>query len=391
MAAALVQGAKAAVEGTMVLAGAALKSVKVAGVAADKAVELTGKGVEVGAKLGSAALNTTGAVGEAALQTASVATQAAAKVTQAAATATANASAATLAASANVVKSGVGATAKIANAALAGTAQVTTDTLKVSADAASSAAKFSVGTVNSALKGLDNLRQLGGMTGQAWVERVKAKKQQNSKLATLRSPQIVLNILVEDFEKVAKDLRSSFDDTISSSDVALKLLIVNIKDLYCMSFFRRFKNTLTNKRCPSNSNLRKNLEKKVKGQIQELNNRKKYFFTMFDQKESQTVSLFKAESQRMPPSANEQQDLAQIENIKVLFSKKLDEFSKDVAGHLTKITSVYEQRTVQYQKIIDNAYSGTFSMNGVFNQPAAPVGGRRKTYRRKAKKGTRKH
>jgi hypothetical protein len=363
----LKSGAVAAGQGTALLVAAGLKSVKVAGVAADKAVELTGKGVEVTAKLGSAALNTTGVVGEAALQTASVATQAAAKVTQAAATATANASAATLSASADIVKSGVGATAKIANAALSGATQVTADTLKVSADAASSAAKFSVGTVTTALKGLDNLRELGGMTGQAWVEKVKARKGANASLASMRTPQIVLDILVKDFEKVAKDLRSSFQDTISANDVSLKLLIVTIKDLYCMSLYRR----MTRKSCPSNSQLRKNLEQKVLGQAKELDGRSQFFFKMFDQKLMQTLSLFKAESQKpAPPGKTEEQ---QVEQIKALFSKKLDEFSSFVAKQLTMITSLFETRTAQYQKIVDKAYEGTFSMNGVFNQPGTPA------------------
>jgi hypothetical protein len=143
----------------------------------------------------------------------------------------------------------VGATAKIANAALLGTAQVTTDTLKISADTASSAAKFSIGTVNSALKGLDNLRDLGSMTGQAWVDRVRLEKQENSKIASMRTPQVVLNILVKDFEKVAYDLRSSFKGTLSASDLSLKLLIIMIKDLYCMSFYRR----MTKNSCPKNS------------------------------------------------------------------------------------------------------------------------------------------
>jgi hypothetical protein len=394
----LKEGAKAAVQGTAMLTAAGLKSVKVAGVAADKAVELTGKGVEVTAKLGSAALNTTGVVGEVALQTASVATQAAAKVTQAAATATANASAATLAASANIVKSGVGATAKITNAALSGTTQVTQDTLKASADAASSAAKFSIGTVTTALKGLDNLRELGGMTGQAWVEKVKARKGANAKLASMRTPQIVLDILVKDFEKVAKDLRSSFQDTITSSDISLKLLIVTIKDLYCMSLYRR----MTKKGCPSNSQLRKNLEQKINGQVNELNGRSQFFFKMFDQKMSQTLSLFKAESQKPPPPGKTEEQ--QVEQIKALFSKKLDEFSSFVAKQLTMITTLFETRTAQYQQIVDKAYEGIFSMNGVFNQPgmmtqpistnmpttnmpmSAPAAGGRRTRRHKKQK-----
>jgi hypothetical protein len=382
----LKQGALAAGQGTAMLAAAGLKSVKVAGVAADKAVEITGKSVEVSAKLASAGLNTAGVAGEAALQTASVATQAAAKITQAAATATANAGEATLKASSDIVKSGVGATAKIANAALTGTTQITTDTLKSSADAASAGAKFSLGTVTSALKGLDNLRDLGGMTGQAWVEKVRARKQENSKLASMRAPQIVVDLLVKDFEKVAKDLLSSFQDTISSSDVSLKLLIVSIKDLYCMSFYRR----MTKDTCPSNSTVRKNLEAKIKSQIKELDGRSRFFFQMFDQKQNQTISLFKAESQRMPPTANEQQELAQIERIKSLFTKKLDEFSTFVAGQLTVLTNLFEGRTAQYQKIIDQAYSGVFATNGIFN---APSGGRRRSTRKhkKRSKKTRRH
>ncbi len=388
----LKSGALAVGQGTAMLVSAGLKSVKVAGVAADKAVEITGKGVEVGAKLTSAGLNTAGVVGEQALQTASVASQAAAKVTQAAATATANASAATLSASANIVKSGVGATAKITDAALAGTTQVTADTLKSSADAASSAAKFSLGTVTSAVKGLDNLRELGGMTGQAWVEKVKARKQQNSKLASLRAPQIVVDLLVKDFEKVANDLRSSFDDTLSASDVSLKLLMVSIQDLYCMSVYRR----MTKDICPSNSTMRKTLEAKVKFQVKELDTRTAFFFKLFEQKKTQTISLFKAESQRMPITSNEQQEIAQIERIKALFTKKLDEFSAFVATQLTTLTNLFEKRASEYQKIIDKAYEGTFSMNGVFNQPVMsspnmPVGGRRTRKQKKRSKKTRKH
>jgi hypothetical protein len=381
-------GAKSAVNGTAMLTGAALKSVKVAGIAADKAVDIAGKGVEVSAKLTNAGLNTVGVVGESALQTASVATQAAAKVTQAAATASADAGEATLKASANIVKSGVGATAKIANAALVGTTQVTADTLKSSADAASSAAKFSLGTVTSAVKGLDNLRELGGMTGQAWVEKVKARKQQNSKLSSLRAPQIVVDLLVKDFEKVAHDLRSSFQDTISASDVSLKLLVVSIKDLYCMSVYRR----MTKDTCPTNSSVRKNLEAKMKSQLKELDGRSAFFFKNFEQKETQTISLFKAEAQRMPATTNEQQELAQIERIKGLFTKKLDEFSTFVATQLTSLTGIFETRTAQYQKIIDKAYEGVYSMNGVFNQVPATSGGSRKTRKQKKRgKMTRKH
>jgi hypothetical protein len=303
------------------------KAVQVTGVVAEKSLNVAQKGVEVGANVTMAGLNAAGTVSKAGLQTAAVAVDAAAQISQAAAKSTANASKATLQASANIVKSGVTATAKIANAALVGTTQVSTDTLKVSADAASSAAKFSIGTVSTALKGLDNLRELGGMTGQAWVERVKLKKQENSKLASMRAPQVVLDILVKDFEKVAYDLRSSFKDTTSASDISLKLLIVTIKDLYCMSVYRRIiKNT-----CPSNSQVRKTLEKKVIGHANELDGKTAFFFKMFDQKLAQTVSLFKAESQKPAPSMKSEED--QINQIKGLFSKKLDEFSSFVALH----------------------------------------------------------
>ncbi len=406
MAAVLKEGAKSALNGSMMLTGAALKSVKVAGVAANAAVELTGKGVEVTAKVASAAVNTTGVVGEAALQTASVATQAAAKVTQAAATATANASAATLAASANIVKSGVKATANIANAALTSAKNVSVQTLKSSADTASAAAKFSLGTVTTALKGLDNLRELGGMTGQAWVEKVKARKGANASLSSMRTPQIVLDILVKDFEKVAADLRSSFQDTILSSDVSLKLLVVTIKDLYCMSIYKR----LTRKTCPKNSSVRINLEKKMNGHVKELKGRSDFFFKVFDQKRSQTLSLFKAESQKPPPPGKTEEQ--QVEQIKALFTKKLDEFSAFVAKQLTMITSLFETRTQQYQEIVDRAYRDEFSNKNVFNKAptqtntpataepnvtamsAPAAGGRRKTRKHKHKKHskkTRKH
>lgn len=374
------------------------KAVQVTGVAAEKTLNVAQKGIEVGANVTMAGLNTAGTISKVGLQTTAVATEAAGQITQAAARSTANASEATLKASANIVKSGVGATAKIANAALLGTTQVTTDTLKISADAASSAAKFSVGTVNSALKGLDNLRDLGGMTGQAWVERVRAKKQENSKLASMRTPQIVLDILVKDFEKVAADLRSSFKDTISASDISVKLLIVTIKDLYCMSVYRR----MTKSSCPSNSQLRKTLEKKILGQANELDGKSNFFFKMFDQKLAQTLALFKAESQKPAPAMKSEEE--QVNQIKALFTKKLDEFSSFVAGQLTAITTLFETRSAQYQKIIDKAYEGVFAMNGVFNtssQPIVmetasqntPVGGRRRKTRKAKKhtKRTRKH
>jgi hypothetical protein len=158
-----------------------------------------------------------------------------------------------------------------------------------------------------------------------------------------------------------------------------------------MSIYRR----MTKKGCPSNSQLRKQLEQKINGQVKELDGRSNFFFKMFDQKLLQTLSLFKAESQKpAPPGKSEEQ---QVEQIKALFAKKLDEFSGFVAKQLTMITTLFENRTVQYQKIVDSAYEGVFSMNGVFNQPGtavtAPVGGRRKTLRRKSKKSkrTRKH
>lgn len=397
-------GVLGTVQGVASLAEAAGRSVEVAGKTTAKAVQVTGvvadktlnvaqKGVEVGANVAMAGLNATGSVSKTGLQTAAVATEAAGQITQAAARSTANASEATLKASANIVKSGVGATAKIANAALLGTTQVTTDTLKASADAASSAAKFSVGTVTSALKGLDNLRDLGGMTGQAWVERVRAKKQENSKLASMRAPQIVLDILVKDFEKVATDLRSSFQDTLSASDVSLKLLSVTIKDLYCMSAYRR----MTKNSCPTNTGLRKNLEKKIIAQARELDGKSAFFFKMFDQKLAQTLSLFKAEAQKPAPPMKSEEE--QVNQIKALFTKKLDEFSSFVATQLTTITSLFETRSAQYQKIIDKAYEGTFAMNGVFNSIAQPAnetsvtGGRRRKTRKQKKrsKKTRKH
>lgn len=337
------------------------KAVQVTGVVAEKTLNVAQKGVEVGANISMAGLNTAGTVTKAGLQTAAVATQAAAQISQAAAKSTANASEATLKASANIVKSGVGATAKIANAALVGTTQVTTETLKQTADAASSAAKFSIGTVTSALKGLDNLRDLGSMTGQEWVDRVRAKKEESAKLATMRTPQIVLGILVKDFEKVAYDLRSSFKDTISASDVSVKLLIVTIKDLYCMSYYRR----MTRNTCPSNSQLRKDLEKRIIGQGKELDGKSAFFFKMFDQKLAQTLSLFKAESQKPAPPMKSEEE--QVNQIKGLFSKKLDEFSSFVATQLTTITTLFETRSAQYQKIIDKAYDGVFATNGVFN------------------------
>lgn len=374
------------------------KAVQVTGVAAEKTLNVAQKGVEVGANVTMAGLNAAGTVSKAGLQTAAVATQAAAQISQAAARSTANASEATLKASANIVKSGVASTAKIANAALVGTTQVTTDTLKASADAASTAAKFSVGTVTSALKGLDNLRDLGGMTGQAWVEKVRAKKQENSKLASMRTPQVVLDILVKDFEKVAGELRSSFKDTISASDVSVKLLIVTIKDLYCMSYYRR----MTKNTCPSNSQLRKDLEKRIIGQGKELDGKSTFFFKMFDQKLSQTLSLFRAEAQKPAPAMKSEEE--QVNQIKALFTKKLDEFSSFVATQLTSITSLFESRSAQYQKIIDKAYEGVFTMNGVFNAaPVQPVaignsmnttGGARRRKTRKQKKHskkTRKH
>jgi hypothetical protein len=342
------------------------KAVEVTGVVADKSLNITKKGVEVGSNITIAGLNTAGIVGKAGLQTASVATEAAAQITQAAAKSTAN----------------------VGQTALATTAQVTTDTLKVSADAASAAAKFSVGTVTTALKGLDNLRDLGGMTGQAWVERVRVKKQENSKLASMRTPQIVLGILVQDFEKVAKDLRSSFKVSISASDNSLKVLIVIIKDLYCMSWFRRrMKNT-----CPSNSQLRTTLEKKVSGQAKELDGRSVSFFKSFDENLAKTLAFFKAESLKPVPEMKSEEE--QINKIKALFIKKLDEFSSVVATALSSLTKHFETRSLQYQKIIDRAYEGNFAINGVFNQPvAAPAaGGKRKTRKQmKRSKKTRKH
>lgn len=370
----------------MMLTGAALKTVKVAGVAADKAVEITGKAVNVSAKVSSAALNTTGVVGEAALQTVSVGTQAAAKAAQAAATSSAQVAANTLEASTKVVKSGLNATTKIADAALNSTAQVSADTLKASADAASAGAKFSLGTVTTALNGLNNLRELGGMTGQAWVDKVKKRKEANKSVGSLRTPQVVLDILVKDFEKVAGDLRSSFQDSISSNNISLKVLVVSIKDLYCMSMYRR----LTKNTCPTNSAVRKGVEAKMKSQLKELEGRSTFFFKMFNQKQEQTIAMFKAGAQQMPSTTNEQQELAQVERIKALFTKKLDEFSSFVAMQLTGLTNLFEKRAAQYQKLVDDAYQGVYRLNTITNQmPAA--GGRRTRKHKKRSKKTRKH
>ena len=343
------------------------KAVQVTGVVADKSLNVAQKGVEVGANVAMAGLNAAGTVSKAGLQTAAVASQAAAQITQAAAKSTANASEATLKASADIVKSGVASTAKIANAALAGTTQVTTDTLKESADAASAAAKFAVGTVTSAIKGANRLKDLAAGSADQWAKKVEERRAQDSKLAGMRTPQIVLDILVKDFEKVAGDLRSSFKDSISASDVSLKLLSVTIKDLYCMSVYRR----MTKNTCPTNSQLRKNLEKKIIGQGKELDGKSAFFFKMFDQKLAQTVGLFRAEANKPPPPNKTEEE--QTNQIKALFTQKLDEFSTFVAGQLKTITGLFETRTAQYQKIIDKAYEGVFTTNGVFNATVAPV------------------
>jgi hypothetical protein len=148
--------------------------------------------------------------------------------------------------------------------------------------------------------------------------------------------------------------------------------------------------------CPSNSQVRKTLEKKVIGHANELDGKTAFFFKMFDQKLAQTVSLFKAESQKPAPSMKSEEE--QINQIKGLFSKKLDEFSSFVASQLMTITRLFETRSAQYQKIIDKAYEGVFATNGVFNvmvQPsemntAPAAGGRRKTRKQKHKKQTKK-
>lgn len=152
-----------------------------------------------------------------------------------------------------------------------------------------------------------------------------------------------------------------------------------------MSVYRR----MTKDTCPNNSAVRKGLEAKIKSQMKELDGRSQFFYKVFAQKQNQTISLFKAESQKMPPTSNEQQELAQIERIKALFTKKLDEFSTFVAGQLTTLTSLFETRAAQYQKIVDQAYGGVFATNGVFNA----TGGRRRQTRKQKKrsKKTRKH
>jgi hypothetical protein len=63
----------------------------------------------------------------------------------------------------------------------------------------------------------------------------------------------------------------------------------------------------------------------------------------------------------------------QVNQIKGLFSKKLDEFSSFVATQLTTITTLFETRSAQYQKIIDKAYEGVFATNGVFNTMSQPL------------------
>jgi hypothetical protein len=360
------------------------KAVEVTGVVAEKSLNVTKKGVEVGANVTMAGLTTAGKVSTAALETTAVATQAAAKITQAAANSTANASAATLKASANIVKSGVEATSKIANAALEGTTQVTTDTLKGSADAASAAAKFSLGSVTTALKGLDNLRDLGSMKGQNWVNKVRNKTVQGRKITNLKQPQFIIELLEQEYNTVVKDLRLSFENTLDSNKLALDVLLVNIKDLYCMSKWRR----LTKSTCPRNvSTLRESLERKMKLQSEELDSKVKFFFTMFDARKNETMSQFKTESQRLISQISDAE--AKVDAIKQLFTKKLDSFSGSVAQQLTKLTTQFEERSRQYTTIIENAYNGKYAMNGVFN---APIGGtrKRKQTQRKQKK-TRKH
>jgi hypothetical protein len=372
---------KAAGKSLEVAGKTSAKAVEVTGVVADKSLNVTKKGVEVGANVTMAGLNTAGKVSTAALETTAVATQAAANITQAAARSTANASAATLKASANIVKSGVGATSKIANAALIGTTQVTTDTLKGSADAASAAAKFSLGSVTTALKGLDNLRDLGSMKGQNWVNKVRNKTIQGRKITDVKQPQTIILLLEQEFLKVTKDLEESFHDTIDSNELALTVLLVNIKDLYCMSVWRR----MTKGTCPRNISTRKSLEQKITLQKSELENKSKFFFVMMTQKKNETISQFKTGAQTI---IREKKDEAErVDAIKDFFTTKLDEFSSFVAKQLTKLTSTFETRSSQYQKIIENAAEGTFAINGVFNQPSsAPAAGGTRKQKKRAKK-----
>jgi len=358
------------------------KAVQVTGVVTDKALNVGQKGVEVGANVTMAGLNAAGTVSKAGLQTAAVATEVVAQISQAAAKSTANASEATFKASANIVKSGVGATAKIADAALEGTTQVTTDTLKATADTASSAAKLSLGSVTTALKGLDNLRDLGSMKGQNWVNKVRNKTVQGRKITNLKQPQTIILLLEQEYNKVTENLRSSFENTLDSNTLALKVLLVNIKDLYCMSKWRR----LTKSSCPRNiSVVRQSLETKLKMQSDELDNKVKFFFTMFAAKKNETMSQFKSESQRLISQIQEPEQ--KVEAIKELFTKKLDGFSNLVAQQLTKLTSQFESRSSQYNTLIENAYEGKYTMNGVFN---ASSGGTRRRKHKKQKK-TRKH
>jgi hypothetical protein len=393
IAASLKAAALGTAQGVASLTEAAGKSVEVAGKTTAKAVQVTGvvaekslnvaqKGVEVGANVTMAGLNAAGTVSKAGLQTAAVAVDAAAQISQAAAKSTTNASKATFQASANIVKSGVTATAKIANAALLGTTQVTTDTVQATADAASSAAKLSLGSVNTALKGLDNLRDLGSMKGQNWVNKVRNKTIQGRKITNLKQPQTIILLLEQEYNSVVRDLRVSFENTLDSNTLALKVLLVNIKDLYCMSRWRR----LTKSTCPRNiSMVRGSLESKLMLQSEELDRKVKFFFTMFDAKKNETMSQFKSESQRLISQIPESEQ--KVDAIKELFTKKLDSFSNNVAEQLTKLTSQFETRSSQYTALIENAYKGIYTMNGVFN---TPIGGtRRRKYR--TQKKTRKH
>lgn len=387
----LKRGVVAAGTGLALLTTAGLSSVKVAGNVADKAVEITGKSVDVGAKLigqtvnvvgnvgkaglnatrnigvgafdatgriGTSALKTTADVTTSALETASVVSQQTAKVTQAVAKATGSISENTLQTSASIVKSGMKATTKIADAAFDGTAAVTVNTLKHSAEAASAGAKFSLSTVTSSLKGLDNLRDLVGITGQAWVEKAKIRKGENKKLESLRTPQVVLELLVKDFEKVGNNLRSSFETTLDASNLAIKLLGITLQDLYCMSFYRR----LMRRNCPKDSTIRKSVEYKTKTKLNELNSRCDHFHQYCKQQQELTISLFKADAQRISPVLDEK---SQIDNIKSLFLTKLEEFSQNVAKKLTELTGLFEKYTAEFQKTIERAYGGIFSTNNL--------------------------
>jgi hypothetical protein len=377
-------------QGVASLTQAAGRSVEVAGKTADKAVEVTGvvaekslnvtkKGVEVGANVTMASLNAAGTVSKAGLQTAAVATQAAANISQAAARSTANASKATLEASAKIVASGADSAALVADAAFKGTTQVTTDTLKETADVASAAAKASIGTVTSALNGITRLREITSMKGQNFYNSIKTKTEQGRKVANVKKPQMIIDILVNDFTSVADDLIISFRQTTSSNKAALKVLSANIKDLYCMSAWRR----LTKKTCPTSTNVRKGTEQRLLLQSDELDKRVTYFLQDLSVKKSTTITTFKTGSQKI---IREQKD-EELQNqmIKDFFAEKLDDFSGYVAKNLNQITQLFDLRSTQYNMAIEKAYASEFTMIGV-------SGGRSRKQKKKSKqpKKTRK-